>query len=206
MDPVTGAAIQRMADDVTGDLRHRDYRYTATGGYHWTRWPERGEEKLPWAQWSRATEGLRHYGRDPGGPVLEPTGLIYAVAAAPLLRPGDTADFTVFQRRVLQRVEVRVIDARTVDVDYREVTAAGTRRQRGRVEALRLVVRGDPDTAGSSDELELLGLRGVLELYLDPGTRAPLSLSGNIAVIGAVTLRLQSLRRPEPLAPAPQSP
>jgi hypothetical protein len=206
MDPVTGAALQRMADDLTGDLRHRDYRYTANGAWHWTRWPRKGEEKLPWERWTRTSEGLRPYGRDPGGPVLEPTGLIYAIAAAPLLRPGDTADFTVFQRRVLQRVEVRVVDARPVDVDYREVTAAGTRRQQRRVEALRLVVRGDPATAGSSDELELLGLRGVLELYLDPATRAPLSLSGNVTVIGAVTLRLQSLRPAVPLAPARQSP
>jgi hypothetical protein len=206
MDPATGAALQRMADDLTGDLRHRVYRYTTTGGYHWTRWPDPGEEKLPWERWTRATEGLRPYGREPAGPVLEPTGLIYAIAAAPLLQPGDTADFSVFQRRVLQRVEVRVADTRRIDVDYREVTAAGSRRQRGRVEALRVVVRGDPGTSGSSDELELLGLRGALELHLDPATRAPLSLSGNVKVIGAVTLRLQSLRRHEPLAPAPQSP
>jgi hypothetical protein len=206
MDPHNGAALQRMADDLTGDLRHRDYRYTTAGAWHWTRWPERGEEKLPWERWSRATEGLRPWGEEPGGPVLEPTGLIYAIAAAPLLRPGDTADFRVFQRRVLQRVEVRVVDTRSVDVDYRDVSATGTRQQRGRVEALRLVVRGDPGTAGSSDELELLGLRGTLELYLDPATRAPLSLSGDVAIIGAVTLRLQSLRRLEPLAPAPQSP
>lgn len=206
MDPVTGAGIQRMADDLTGDLRHRDYRYTTTGAWHWTRWPNKGEEKLPWQRWTRASEGLRAWGRDPGGPVLEPTGLIYAVAAAPLLRPGDTADFAVFQRRVLQRVEVSVADTRSIDVDYRDVGTAGTRQQRGRVEALRLIVRGDPGTAGSSDELELLGLRGVLELHLDPATRAPLSLSGNVAVIGAVTLRLQSLRRLGPLAPATQSP
>jgi hypothetical protein len=206
MDPVTGAALQRMADDLTGDLRHRDYRYTTTGGYHWTRWPERGEEKLPWAQWSRATEGFRPYGREPAGPVLESTGLIYAIAAAPLLRPGDTADFSIFQRRVLQRIEVRVADTRRIDVDYREVTAAGSRRQRGGVEALRIVVRGDPGTSGSSDELELLGLRGALELHLDPATRAPLSLSGDVKIIGAVTLRLNSLQRFEPLAPGPQSP
>jgi hypothetical protein len=206
MDPLTGAALQRMADDLTGDLRHRDYRYTATGAWHWTRWPNPGEEKLPAERWTRSSEGLRPYGRDPGGPVLEPTGLIYAIAAAPLLRPGDTADFSVFQRRVLQRVEVSVADTRRIDVDYRDLAAPGTRRQRGRVEALRLVVRGDPATAGSSDELELLGLRGVLELHLDPATRAPLSLSGNVAIIGAVTLRLQSLRRFEPLAPVRQSP
>jgi hypothetical protein len=206
MDPVTGAAIQRMADDLTGDLRHREYRYTTTGGYHWTWRPESGEQQLPWARWSRATEGVRPYGREPAGPVLETTSLVYAIAAAPLLQPGDTAGFSVFQRRVLQRVEVRVTDTRRIDVDYREVSAAGSRRQRGSVEALRVVVRGDPGTLGSSDELELLGLRGALELHLDPATRAPLSLSGDVKIIGAVTLRLSSLRRSETLAPGQKSP
>jgi hypothetical protein len=206
LDPGDGRALQRSGDDLGGELRHRDYRFTTTGAYHWTRWPARGEEKLPVARWTRTSEGLRAYGSDPGGPVLEPTGLIWAVAAAPLLRPGDTADFAVFQRRVLQRVEVRVADTRRIDVDYRDVTPGGVTRRRGSVEALRLVLQGDPDTAGSSDELELLGLRGALELHLDPVTRAPLSLSGNVAIVGAVTLRLQRLERFTPLAPARQSP
>jgi len=206
LDPRDGRALQRTGDDLTGDLRHRDYRYTTTGAYHWTRWPNPGEERLPMARWTRTSEGLRSYGRDPGGPVLEPTALIYAVAAAPLLRPGDSAAFTVFQRRVLQRVAVQVAGSEPVQVDYQETDAAGTTRRQGRREALRLVVQGDPGTAGSCDELELLGLRGALELQLDVATRAPLALSGNVAIIGGVTLRLQSLQRSAPLAPAPQSP
>jgi hypothetical protein len=142
----------------------------------------------------------------PDGPVLEPTGLIYAIAAAPLLRPGDSADFLVFQRRVLQRVEVRVAGTRPLAVDYQDLTSGTAVRGPARVDALRLVITGDPGTAGSDDELELLGLRGALELYLDPATRAPLQLSGNVAIIGAVTLRVRSLRRATPLAAQQQSP
>jgi hypothetical protein len=206
MDPVSGAALQRDQDDLSGRLRHRVYRYTTTAGWHWTRWPARGEEKLPPEQWTMASEGPRPYGWVPDGPVLEPTGLIYAIAAAPLLRPGDSADFLVFQRRVLQRVEVRVAGTRPIAVDYQDLTSGTAVRGPARIDALRLVITGDPDTAGSDDELELLGLRGALELYLDPATRAPLQLSGNVAIIGAVTLRVRSLRRATPLAAQQQSP
>ena len=40
----------------------------------------------------------------------------------------------------------------------------------------------------------MLGLRGKLELLLDPATRAPLQLSGNVKVLGGVTLRLAAVR------------
>ena len=43
-------------------------------------------------------------------------------------------------------------------------------------------------------DLELLGLRGRLELLLDPATRAPLELSGDVKIVGTVTLRLAALR------------
>jgi hypothetical protein len=206
VDPVSGAAIQREQDDLTGRLRHRTYRFGTTAAYHWTRWPAKGEEKLPHASWTRVSEGPRPYGREAGGPVLEPTGLIYAIAAAPLLRPGDTAEFLVFQRRVLQRVEVRVVDRQAIRVDFADLTTGTAAPGPAQIEALRLSISGDPDTADSDDELELLGLKGTLELHLDPATRAPLSLSGNVAIIGPVTLRLRSLRRAPPLAPVVQSP
>ena len=49
---------------------------------------------------------------------------------------------------------------------------------------------GDPE----DDDLELLGLHGRLELLLDPATRAPLELSGDVKIVGTVTLRLAALR------------
>lgn len=200
VDPGTAAGIQRVQEDLGSRQRYREYRYTDIGAYHWTRWPEPGEERLPVSRWTRTSEGPRPYGIRPGGPVLEPTALVYAVAAAPLLRTGDRASFYVFQRRVLQEVEVAVVGRRTVAVDYVEEGANGKTRRRQKVEALRVVLRGDPDTAGGDDELELLGLRGNPEICLDPVTRAPLEISGNVAIIGQVTLRLKALRHAPPLA------
>jgi hypothetical protein len=206
MDPRTAAGLQRVQQDFGSRPRYREYRYTDRGAWHWTRWPEGGEAELAPARWSKTSAGLRAFDRPADCPVLEPTGLIWAVAAAPLAAPGDRARFLIFQRRILQPIEVEVAGLQPFAHDYADETGGATRRVRGRAPALRLLLRGDPRTAGSDDELELLGLRGDLELWLDPATRAPLQLSGNVAVLGRVTLRLRSLRRPGPLAEAPPAP
>lgn len=206
MDPRTAAGLQRVQQDSGSRPRYREYRYTDRGAWHWTRWPERGEADLPPARWSKTSSGLRAFDRPADGPVLEPTGLIWAVAAAPLAARGDRARFLVFQRRVLQPIEVEVAERAPFRHDYTDATGGGSRRVRGEAPALRILLRGDPRTAGGDDELELLGLRGDLELWLDPATRAPLQLSGTVAVLGRVTLRLRSLQRPGPLAAAPRAP
>jgi hypothetical protein len=67
--------------------------------------------------------------------------------------------------------------------------------RRGKVRPLRLSLQGLPVPGGDpEDDLELLGLRGRLELLLDPATRAPLQLSGDVKIVGTVTLHLAALR------------
>jgi hypothetical protein len=136
---------------------------------------------------------LRAYPVAPGQhPVVEPTGLLYAIAAAALDKPGDTLDILVFRRRDTQTVHIEVLPPREVSVRYDEVWPTGAVQRSGKVKPLRLSLRGMPVPGGDpdDDDLELLGLRGNLELLLDPGTRAPLQLSGDVKILGKVTLRL----------------
>lgn len=201
MDPVSGAALQGTHHDLEGKHRYRVWRYAETGAYQRTRWPLDGsEESLPPAGWSKTSEGPRMYPVDPAGrPVLESTGLLYAIAAAPLDRPGDQVELLVFRRRDTQIVHVEVLAPRAVNVNYAELWPSGTVRRRGEVTPLRLAVRGLPVVSpgagkGSDDEFELLGLRGNIELLLDAETRTPLLLSGSAPVLGKVALRLAEVR------------
>jgi len=86
MDPANGAAIQGTNHDLEGRHRYRVWRFGETGAYQHTRWPlNRAEESLPPAKWTKTSEGARIYPVDPAGrPVLESTGLLYAIAAAAL--------------------------------------------------------------------------------------------------------------------------
>lgn len=198
MDPLSGAAIQRVQHDVTGRQRQRTYRFGIEGAYQRTFWPASSAEKsLQPSRWTKTSEGLRAYPIAPGKqPVIEPTGLLYAVAAAPLAKEGDVMEVLVFRRRDTQTVRIEVLPARDVSVRYDELWPTGTVQRRGKVRPLRLSLRGmpTPGVAADDDDLELLGLRGRLELLLDPATRAPLQLSGDVKILGTVTLRLAELR------------
>jgi hypothetical protein len=198
MDPVSGAALQQTQEDEGPKPRLRVYRFGSQGAYQRTRWPATpAEQKLPPSRWTRTSEGLRAYPVLPGRqPVVETTGLLYAVAAAPLDRPGDRADFLIFRRRDTQTVRVEVLSARAITVRYDELWPRGAVQRTGTVEALRLSLKGLPVPGGDpeDDDLELLGLKGQLELLLEPTTRAPLQLSGNVKIVGRVTLRLDEVR------------
>lgn len=199
MDPNSGAAIQRVQHNQDAKQRFRTYRFGVEGAYHRTFRPASASEKsLQPKAWTDVSEGLRGYPEAPGKrPVMEPTGLLYAIAAARLDKPGDTADMLVFSRRNTQTVRVEVLPAREVSVRYDEIWPTGTVQRSGKVRPLRLSLKGVPapgSKATDDDDLELFGLRGQLELLLDPTTRAPLQLSGDVKIVGKVTLRIAELR------------
>jgi len=197
MDPYSGAALQRIQHDQGGRLRWRVYRFGREGAYQQTRWPATAaEENLKPARWTRTSQGLRAYPVAPGGkPVVEPTGLLYAIAAAALDKPGDRLELLVFRRRDTQLVRIDVLPPSPVAVHYDELWPTGTVERDEQVLPVRLSVQGlpVPGSKPGDDELELLGLRGKLELLLDPATRAPLELSGDVRILGKVTLRLAAM-------------
>ncbi len=164
MDPGSGAAIQRVQHDQASKPRFRTYRFGIEGAYHRTFWPATASEKLLQPkEWTRTSEGLRAYPVSPGKqPVIEPTGLLYAIAAAALNKPGDTADMLGFRRRDTRTVRITVLPSREVSVRYDEAWPTGTVQRSGKIVALRLSLRGMPAAGGNPDDdgLELLGLRG----------------------------------------------
>ncbi len=198
MDPRSGAALQRTQHDQRGRLRWRVYRFGHEGAYQRTRWPATAaEDSLQPSRWTRTSQGLRTYPLAPGGQaVIEPTGLLYAIAAADLDQPGEQLELLIFRRRDTQTVRIRVLPATEVGVRYDELWPTGTIQRNGTVLPVRLSLEGLPVPGGDpdDDDLELLGLRGKLELLLDPTTRAPLELSGNVRILGRVKLRLTALR------------
>lgn len=198
MDPRSGAAIQRTQHDQQGKQRFRTYRFGMEGAYHRTFWPANASEKsLMPVRWTKTSEGLRAYPEPPvTQPVVEPTGLLYAVAAAALDKPGDALEVLVFRRRDTQVVRIEVLPPREISVQYDELWPKGAVQRSGKVRPLRLSLQGLPVPGGDvdDDDLELLGLRGRLELLLDPATRAPLQLSGDVKIVGSVTLRLAAVR------------
>lgn len=195
MDPWSGAALQRYQHDSASRPRERTYRYAQDGAFLLTRWPAAGEEELPPEDWSVVEEGFRAYPAALAGQVVsEPTGLFYLISAAALAAPGDRAEFLVYSRRNLHRVSVQVTEPRRITPRFDRLAGDQRSSHEGSLAAPRLLIRGETlNEEDEDDEFELLGLRGDLELYLDPESRAPLQLSGNIRLLGRVTLRARTV-------------
>jgi len=208
-DPLTGAALQRRALDTSGDLRERIYRFADIGGYHYTRRPaDARERQLAPEQWSDRSEGLRAYPAAAiGKPVTENTALLWLAAAADLRRPGERIELLAFARRHVNRVVMELAARRPMRVDYTLRRGEVGERRRGEVNALVLHIRGSPLGAGADDreDFELLGLRGDLELLLDPDGHIPLQLRGNVKILGNITIRLREAVLPSRL-PAKATP
>ena len=198
MDPLSGAALQSTQHGQEGKLRLRTYRFGREGAYQRTRRPaDASETSLKPARWTDSSEDLRTYPVSPGKhPVIEGTGLLYAIAAAPLDKPGDAIEWLVFRRRDTQAVRIEVLPPEEIAVGYDELWPRGAVQRSGTIRALRLSLQGLPGPGGNpeDDELEILGLKGRLDLFLDPETRAPLELSGTVKLLGTVTLRLVAVR------------
>ncbi|MCC5793425.1 MAG: hypothetical protein JJT85_01665 [Chromatiales bacterium] len=191
-DPRTGAALQRSQHDYEGRLRERVYRYTDEGAWLETAHPATSaEESLPPGQWTDRERGFRQFPHELGNAIIaEPTGIFYIIAATGLERPGQTLDFVVYSRRNLHQVNVRVTEPVRIASDYRRLGPGGSERRRGNQQAIRVLIHGESlGEDDEDDEFELLGLRGQLELLLEPESRAPLQLSGNIRLLGRVSLR-----------------
>jgi len=192
LDPFDATAFQRSSRDRGSRQRHRIYRFADNGVYQRTRWPEKGEEDEPPQSWTGFSSGLRPWPPGiAGGRVSEASALIYAASAARITDPGDRLELLTYARRRVFRVVLEVGDAEEVDYRFRQTAPGKPTERRGRLQATRILITGEP-LASENDrrDFELLGLRGKLELLLDPVTRVPLQLSGDVKLLGRVNFRL----------------
>lgn len=185
-------------------LRHgkkgywKRFRYTAGGVDRLRVSPATAAEgELPPESWSKVERSFVTYGEAAAGcaVVAPPAVLFYAVSAAALTAPGDRLALCVYSKDRVIPVTVEVEGAEAIDVDY---TADGE-RHRGEVAALHLAVRPQETGAEEGSKLELLGLEGPVEIFLDPERRIPLLLRGRIPPAGRVNVALEAveLRHPQ---------
>jgi len=194
MDARTGAALQSRNIESGRRVRERIYRYTDTGAALWTRRPTEGDEDAPLDSWPQRIPDFRPYPAPAlGEKIIDPTGLLYIVAASDLAAPGDSLELVVYVRKQAARLVV------TADklVNVAELTRgnkslAGLLASAGATQAL--VLRLDPQPlAGPEDvEFEFLGLNRDIKIWLEPKTRLPMRVQDKAKIAGEVTINLVS--------------
>ena len=196
LDPDSAAAIQRTQLETGRKVRHhrhRALRFTETGVFNVTHRATDETVDRPWREWA-PSEVFESYPSDVGedATVTEPSALFYLLAVADLERVGDSLTTLVFSKGRLMRVRMSVVDRAGIKADYIEVSDSGETRIRGRRETLRIAVEGTSVAPGASERgFEFLGLRGDVEIFLEPARRLPLQIAGDLRYAGRGRVRLQ---------------
>ncbi|MDX1382240.1 MAG: hypothetical protein R3190_01285 [Thermoanaerobaculia bacterium] len=174
--------------------RYRLRRYAESAIWSQRRAPVPGEEALQAERWSDVAEEVLELDGGARGDLAltEPLGLFYVVAAAGLDQAGDALRFPAFSRGRRIEVEARVLGRVVEEVGYERGDGGG--RVKGARELIRIVIRALDTDGDAEGRLRFLGLRGDIELLLDPETRAPLQISGRVPRAGAVKVRVREMR------------
>jgi hypothetical protein len=199
LDPVSGQILQRSSHETGKRNKYRIYRFGPTGAQRRTWRPAEGEEDAAPVDWSDRREQWFPVPAEVVGQTLtEPGTLIYLVTISDLAVPGDSFGLHAFSTsdETVYRIEAEVLSPDRVTFDYRRAGGPEDGRAKGKLDAIRVAIRGRPLTGDDDGELTLLGMRDV-ELLLDPTTRVPLELRGRVAVFGGVTFELQRLEHRE---------
>lgn len=193
-EPETGRALQRTKVKLGSDPYRKSYRF-GDGALEWTRSAPKSREESERAEpvWSKIENFSAAY---PGGGQCrvysEPILLLYLVAAHDWDQQRSL-DFCMFAGKKWSRVEATFAGTRPFAATYLE---NGHQRQ---VTETRVVVlkASDASDAKGEDPFELLGLRGDIEIYLDPQSGLPLAIQGEMPWLGQVTVRLEKAETPD---------
>ncbi len=165
------------------------------------------EAQGPPESWSQRSDESIPLPSDLTGGVIDPTALLYAVSAFPPESFREGLRFLTYAGNAVQEVEVRWTGTETVTTAYEiEGATPGGGDRRRQVEAMvySAAARALP---GSEQQLELLGLKGDLDLIIEVGTLVPLEIRGRLPPVGRVVVRLEKARpAPDPKVPSPIPP
>jgi hypothetical protein len=195
IDPASGQVLQRSSHETGKRDKYRIYRFGPAGAQRRTWRPAEGEEAAAPTAWSDRREQWFPVPAEVVGETLtEPGTLIYLVTISDLAAPGDQFGLHAFSTsdETVYRIDAEVLSPDRVKFDYRREGGPEAGRAEGRLDAIRVAIRGRPLGGGNDGELTLLGMHDV-ELLLDPATRAPLQLRGSVALFGGITFKLQRL-------------
>jgi len=182
-----GIALQRIRDKVGAKGNRKTFRYFEDGVHRTRVDPKnRGEAKLPVEQWTRFREHMFAY--DPGQSdcpaVLDPAVLLYAISAGRFTDDDDKAlKVCVFNKTTLFRVQVRETGVEPFQASYTRIGNESQDHVEREIAAKRIVLEAVPFPAAKRepDPFEFFEMGGDIEILVDPSSRLPLRISGEVS-------------------------
>ena len=191
-----GTAFQRTQTDTGKKHRVKTYRILKNGYYSRQTKPRENEKELPPNQWTDTGEGNKKFNSLPatGTIITEPTALFYLVSASPLNKPGDKFEQYIFTKHGIHRAHLHAIDYHNLEVNFKN-NQGGTKRTvyDDEFKTLRIRMNVEAIDPAAEGDFDFLGLKGDIDLYLDPDTRVLVQISGSIDIVGYTDIVLRSV-------------
>lgn len=195
LDPVDNAALQREQVETGKRQRVKTYRFCDGSVYSKRVTPRDDSEKsLAPDRWTHVLEEQLAHDKDQT--VIDPAALFYILSVADPKAYAGGQTVSLFSKGKIHSVALRFEAEEELDVDFELLpsvepsigdTSAGPTTVDERVQALRYTLRpGD-----EADALELLGLEGDLELWIEAERRIPVLVTGKVSPVGRVAVKLQ---------------
>ena len=175
------------------------YRFTRQGVFRYRQEPKNKQEaSLEPEKWTDTLDTFYSYQPAQLGcaNVTDRLLLIYIAAAADLQAREQPISVCVFGKRKLFRVQLQPAGVETIKSDFVEIKNQSEVRQRGKQNALKIdfETRQLVSDLGIDENFSFLGLRKNISIFIDPATRLPIQIRGDIPSAGRAVLNLQSAR------------
>ncbi|MCZ6871439.1 MAG: DUF3108 domain-containing protein [Gammaproteobacteria bacterium] len=192
LDPANGLVIQRIVRRKRGgQVRYKATQYGSVG----TRTLRTTNALKPAdIEWTEARSSYQPYPPwfGEGTTVSDASALFYLLSGDALQHPGDQLQIPIFSNEHLTLLEFKVTKLTTLKVNYVERSAIAERRIKERRPALLITVGARHlDSDSQEKDLQVLGMQGDLQIFLDTALRVPLRISGRVPKIGKLKLRLK---------------
>lgn len=196
LDPTDNAALLREQVETGKRQRLKLYRFCADGVYSRRVTPrDDTEQSLEPAGWTNVVE--EHLDHQSGQAVVDPAALFYVLSVAEPKAYSGGQTLQVFSKGEVHQVAVRFEAEEDLDVRFDllpaleqsmgDTAGPGIETVDRRVRALHYTLR----PADDAHALELLGLEGELEIWIDAERRLPVLVTGKVSPVGRVAVKLR---------------
>ncbi len=190
-----GTAFQRTQTDTGSKKRVKTYRILTDGYYSREAKPRESEEDFPPEKWTQIGQGAKTFNKLPskGRIISEPTALYYLVSASNLNKPGDKYEEYIFTKHGIFSLKLHAIDFQDIETNYKSNQSGKKQTIRGETKTLHITMNATAIDPADAGDFDFLGLKGDIDLYMDPATRVLLQVSGNADYIGRTDIKLQEV-------------
>jgi len=198
-NPQDATALGRIRLRRGNDDYKKSYRFTEQGVFRHRRKPKDQQEILKQPEkWTDVKDTFYTYNLNLLGcpNVTERLILIYIASTAEISKSMQPLSFCVFGKRQLFQVRLKPEGFHSLKVDFIEKKQLSKIRRRREVEALKIALEIKP-LASDLKEVEdfsFLGFHEDIAIFIDPVSDLPIQLSGEIPMVGNVTIKLNEVR------------